>query len=79
MDRDELLFNAWLTSVNTRLGRYVVRLVDEACLRPAPRHSVPLVQVERELAEDLTELADAIARKAAGESFPVQSTADRRR
>ncbi|MEU4740671.1 hypothetical protein AB0G02_09400 [Actinosynnema sp. NPDC023658] len=74
MTKDELLFNTWLTSVNTKLGRYIVRLMDESVHTvrgEEPRYSEDLVEVEAALARDLGDLAAAIARKAAGETFLV--------
>ncbi|MEU6153246.1 hypothetical protein ABZ816_24915 [Actinosynnema sp. NPDC047251] len=75
MTKDELLFNTWLSSVNTRLGRYVVRLMEESVhvVRPGEesRYRDQLGVVEVELAQDLTELARAIAGKAAGESYSL--------
>ncbi|MGM1063668.1 hypothetical protein [Saccharothrix sp. Mg75] len=78
MTRDELLFNAWLSSVNTELARYVVRLVDEsaqAAPPPAgpggePHGDVDLAEVEAALAFDLAEVAKAIALKATGQPYP---------
>ncbi|MEV0675582.1 hypothetical protein AB0I60_03570 [Actinosynnema sp. NPDC050436] len=75
MTKDELLFNTWLTSVNTRLGRYIVRLMDESA-HAAPAagrtgYGVELADVEVELADDLNRLARAIALKAAGRPYPV--------
>ncbi|MEU4804208.1 hypothetical protein [Actinosynnema sp. NPDC023587] len=75
MTKDELLFNTWLTSVNTRLGRYIVRLMDESAhgaqAAGRTRYSVELADVEVELADDLGRLAEAIASKAAGRPYPV--------
>ncbi|GAA3458105.1 hypothetical protein ACFFSW_13240 [Saccharothrix longispora] len=78
MTKDELLFNAWLSDVNTELARYVVRLVDEsapAASRPSgPSGGLPaaadLVEVEAALAFDLAEVAKAIALKATGQPYP---------
>ena len=65
MTKDELLFNTWLTSINTKLGRYIVRLMDESihAVRDdeEPRYREDLVEVEAALARDLGELAEAIA------------------
>lgn len=66
MTKGELLFNAWLTSVNQRLGRYTVRLMDEAAPASTTEYTVPLAEVEAELGEDLMELALAISEKAVG-------------
>lgn len=74
MTKDELLFNTWLTSVNTRLGRYIVRLMEEsahAVPDRRPRYGVELADVEAELADELNRVAEAIALKAAGKPFPV--------
>ncbi|MEU4803075.1 hypothetical protein [Actinosynnema sp. NPDC023587] len=75
MTKDELLFNAWLTNVNTRLGRYIVRLVDENSHAVPPdqerKYSVESTQVEVALADDLGQLARAIELKATGQPFPV--------
>ncbi|CCH33193.1 hypothetical protein BN6_59360 [Saccharothrix espanaensis DSM 44229] len=74
MTKDELLFNTWLTSVNTRLGRYVVRLMEESVHSPPAgrtRYGVELAEIELELADDLSRLAQAIALKAAGKPYPV--------
>ncbi|MFT7837968.1 hypothetical protein Q5530_17670 [Saccharothrix sp. BKS2] len=76
--REELLFNAWLSRVNPRLGRYVICLVDEsvrtALLPPESverqQNAAELAEVERELAFDLGELARAIALKSTGQPFP---------
>ncbi|MEU4801313.1 hypothetical protein [Actinosynnema sp. NPDC023587] len=70
MTREELLYNAWLTELNTRLGRYIVRLIDEAGRHPDDASSFPLEELETSLSEDLTELAKAIAEKAARRSNP---------
>ncbi|WP_179118337.1 hypothetical protein [Saccharothrix sp. ALI-22-I] len=81
MTKDELLFNTWLTSVNSRLGRYIVRLMDESVhVAPTmipgpngePKYTVDLAEVEAELAADLNELAQAIAMKAAGQPYLLQ-------
>ncbi|ROP38998.1 hypothetical protein [Saccharothrix texasensis] len=72
MTKDELLFNAWLTSLNQRLGRYVVRLMDEATPTATTEYTVPLAEVEAALGRDLLELADAILGKSAGFTVPVQ-------
>ncbi|MEU4447771.1 hypothetical protein AB0K14_12700 [Actinosynnema sp. NPDC050801] len=75
MTKDELLINIWLTSVNTKLGRYIVRLTDESVHTvrddEEPRYREGLVEVEAALARDLGELAEGIAREATGETFLV--------
>ncbi|MFC5056385.1 hypothetical protein [Saccharothrix xinjiangensis] len=76
--RDELLFNAWLSSVNTELARYIVRLVDESAHASPPpsgpsgelRGALDLAEVEAALAFDLAEVAKAIALKASGQPYP---------
>jgi hypothetical protein len=66
MDRQQLLFLARLTSVNTALGRYIARLMDEAAGHAITTYSVPLADVETELGEELTQLGRALAAKGAG-------------
>lgn len=77
MNRDELLFGAWLSSLNTRLGRYAVRLVDEASMPGHTDYSEALPEVERKLATDLIELAHAILRKSDGLPYPKQDVRQR--
>ncbi|MEU4802363.1 hypothetical protein [Actinosynnema sp. NPDC023587] len=72
MTRDELLFNAWLTSVNHRLGRYVVRRLDEANPLATTSYTAGLLDVETQLGNELVELGTALLRKAAGLEFPVE-------
>jgi hypothetical protein len=70
--KDELLYSAWLTNLNHRLGRYAVRLMDEANPTATTEHTAPLAEVEAALGSDLLELADAILGKSAGFTVPVQ-------
>ncbi|WP_433260739.1 hypothetical protein ACQPZF_24925 [Actinosynnema sp. CS-041913] len=72
MTKDELLFNAWLTSLNHRLGRYVVRLMDEANATAITEYTVLPAEVEAALGEDLRELAEAILARSLGLALPVQ-------
>jgi hypothetical protein len=76
MTKDELLFNAWLSSLNQRLGRYVVRLMDEANPLATTEYTVPLIEVEAALGADLRELADAITGRSLGPALPVQDAGD---
>ena len=78
MTRDELLFNSWLTSLNHRLGRYAVRLLDTADPLATTEYTVPLPDVEAQLGNDLKELAEALLDKAQGLPHPVQPQAGRR-
>jgi hypothetical protein len=66
------LFNAWLTNLNHRLGRYAVRLMDESNPTATTEYTASLAEVEAALGSDLLELADAILGKSAGFTVPVQ-------
>ncbi|MBB5958978.1 hypothetical protein FHS29_005587 [Saccharothrix tamanrassetensis] len=79
MTRDELLFSAWLTSLNFRLGRYAVRLLDEVNPLATTTYTTDLASVEAQLGDELRELANALLDKAAGLPFPVQPAAERPR
>ncbi|WP_158849573.1 hypothetical protein [Saccharothrix deserti] len=48
MDKDELLFLSWLTSVNTALGRYIARLMDEATGHDTTTCSTSPAEIESE-------------------------------
>ncbi|MEV8440784.1 hypothetical protein AB0425_25695 [Actinosynnema sp. NPDC051121] len=71
MDKDELLFIARLTSINTALGRYIARLMDETTGRGTTTYSVPLAEVEHELGQELTRLGRALVAKGAGQPSVV--------
>jgi hypothetical protein len=72
--KDELLYSAWLANLNHRLGRYAVRLMDEANPTATTEYTVPLAEVEAALGNDLLELADAILGKSAGFRVLAQSS-----
>lgn len=72
MTKEELLFNAWLTSVNHRLGRYAVRRLDEANPLATTTYTAALFEVETELGHELIELGTALLSKAAGMEFSVE-------
>lgn len=61
MTEEELAFVAWVSRVNQDLGRYVVRLVDEANPLCTTEYTTKLVEIESQLAADLAEAAQAIA------------------
>ncbi|XVV02689.1 hypothetical protein ACQPW3_35860 [Actinosynnema sp. CA-248983] len=61
MTEEELEFVAWVSRVNQDLGRYVVRLVDQANPLCTTEYTTALVDIETQLAEDLTEAAKAIS------------------
>jgi hypothetical protein len=74
--KDELCYNSWLTQVNFRLGRYVVRLVDEASGLCTTEYTMPLAKVEAMLGHDLMELGSAALAKSSGVPHPAPTTAD---
>ncbi|XVV06704.1 hypothetical protein ACQPW3_15485 [Actinosynnema sp. CA-248983] len=61
MTEEELAFVAWVSRVNQDLGRYVVRLVDEANPLCTTEYTTQLVEIENQLAADLAEAAHAVA------------------
>lgn len=75
MDKRELLFNTWLSSVNTQLGRYITRLLTEADPHSTTEYTTPLSDVERELGAALIELGMAISDKAADLPFALEGAA----
>lgn len=62
--KDELEFVTWLSRVNQDLGRYIVRLIDEANPLCTTDYTTDLNQVETELAQALTETARAVGSRA---------------
>ncbi|MEV0676612.1 hypothetical protein AB0I60_08810 [Actinosynnema sp. NPDC050436] len=72
MTKEELLFNAWLTSVNHRPGRYAVRRLDEASPLVTTTCTAALFEVETQLGHELIELGTALLTKAAGMDFSIE-------
>ncbi|MEU4806397.1 hypothetical protein [Actinosynnema sp. NPDC023587] len=66
MTKDELDHAAHVARVNTVLGRYCVRLVDESDPRSTTHRTVPLEEVERNLGHELVELGQALLGRATG-------------
>ncbi|WP_158839455.1 hypothetical protein [Saccharothrix deserti] len=73
MNQQELLFSARLSSVNSLLGRYIARLMNEADPLSRTEYTVPLAEVEQEVGTELAKLAHAILNKAAGPSLEASS------
>lgn len=74
MNKQQLLFNAWVTSVNTSLGRYIARLMTEADPHCTTEFTTPLPEVEWDLAGELLVLAHALFQKAADRGFEIPDT-----
>lgn len=74
MDKQQLLFNAWVTSVNTSLGRYIARLMTEADPRSTTEFTTALAQVEQDLADELLELAHVLFQKSADRPYTVPNS-----
>ncbi|MEU7525978.1 hypothetical protein AB0A74_09610 [Saccharothrix sp. NPDC042600] len=76
MDKDELLFLARLASVNTALGRYIARLMDEAAGRGTTTYSVPLAEIEDELGQELMQLGRVLVAKGTGQQSGTATGTD---
>jgi hypothetical protein len=77
MDKGELQFVSWLASVNTSLGRYIARLMDEAAGHSTTTYVVPLADVETDLGEELMKLGRALTAKGAGRPSRIAGAATR--
>ena len=67
MDKHELQYLSWLTSVNTALGRYIARVMDEATGHDTTTYSVSTAETESELGEALMQLGRALVAAGAGQ------------
>lgn len=70
MDKAQLAYMSWLTSVNSSLGRYIGRLMNEATGSSTTTYVVSLAEVERELGDELLQLARVLLDKATGSAQP---------
>jgi hypothetical protein len=77
VDKQQLVFTARLSSVNSLLGRYIARLMNEADPLTRTEYTVPLVEMEREVGVELVELARVILTESAGRTAETATVVER--
>jgi hypothetical protein len=77
VDKQQLVFTARLSSVNSLLGRYIARLMNEADPLTRTEYTVPLVEMEREVGVELVELARVILTESAGRTCETATMVER--
>ena len=76
MDKLELIFNARLSSVDSLLGRYIARLLNEADPPSCTEYTVPPAHLEQEVGAEPAGPAHAVLARSAGLPLGVAPVAE---